>query len=98
MAITGQVVESPFRNRTKCEVLVEIAIDGTGAGTAVDVNLTETFTNSPQMMVVIPVGCDGTWTATYNSATPKITVDCSSVGTAFQSKNVEVILVAYDTV
>jgi hypothetical protein len=50
------------------------------------------------MMVVIPVGCDGTWTATYNSATPKITVDCSSVGTAFQSKNVEVILVAYDTV
>lgn len=98
MAVTGQVVESPFRKLLKCEALVEIAIDGSGAGTEVIVNLTEAFTNAPQTKVILPLGCDGTWTATYDSATPKITVDCSSVGTAFQSKNVEVILVAWDTV
>lgn len=98
MAVTGQVVESGFRKKIKCEALVEIAIDTNGAGTAVIVNLSEAFTNAPQSMIVLPLGCDGTWTATYDSATPKITVDCSSVGTAFQEVTVEVVLVAWDTV
>ena len=97
-ALDGTVTESIFRKRKACELVIPVTIDGAGAGTAVVVTLSAAFTNTPQMMVVLPLGCAGTWTTVYDGAVPSITVDTSAVAAAFQSKVVEVLLVAVDTV
>jgi len=95
MAISAQIIRSDAYNVKMVEKAVEIAVDSSGAGTEVVVNLDDTFLNAPDMNVIPPLGGAGTYTAVYDSATPKITVDCTGE-TAYANLTARTILLAYD--
>jgi len=95
MTISAQVIRSDAYNVKMVEKVVEIEVESNGSGTAVVVNLDDTFLNEPQMTVIRPSGAAGTYTAVYDSVTPKITVDCTGE-TTFANLTARTILLAYD--
>ena len=102
MAISAQVVRSDAYDVKKVEKKATLVLDSSGNGTAVIVNLDDTFLNDltsagviMSMLVIPPKGSAGTYTAVYDSTTPKITIDATT-DTAHASTTVRCILVAYD--
>lgn len=94
---SAEVVESDAYGVKKVEKAIEITLNASGAtATALNVTLDMTFLNTPKMLVVTPHGAEGTYTPTYDSSTPKISVAVTGEGPHFQSKVVPAILVAYD--
>ena len=95
MAVSAQVTRSDAYNVKSVEKAIELVVASNGAGTALIVNLDDTFLNAPQMTVIIPSGAAGTYTTVYDASTPKITVDCTGE-TAFANLTARCILLAYD--
>jgi len=93
---SANVVRSDAYDVKKVEDAVEITINGSGAtDSALDVTLDDTFLNEPQMLVIKPAGAAGTYTPTYDSATPKISIAVTGE-TVHASTTVQAILIAYD--
>lgn len=100
MAVSATVKTSPWSKRLWVSKEFDITL-ASGLGSTI-VNLDTTFKNTPQMLVVLPAGAAGTYAASYDSATPKITVGPSVSGGSAETvaglanSVVQVVLIAID--